>query len=59
MTEADYGYLFCWAENIARRQREPCSQPNKRDNHYQALLWIQSILRDYVFNFNLFSGTAL
>ena len=24
MTEADYGYLFCWAENIAGRQREPC-----------------------------------
>ena len=24
MTEADYGYLFCWAENIAGHQREPC-----------------------------------
>ena len=24
MNEADYGYLFCWAENIAGRQREPC-----------------------------------
>ena len=24
MTEADYVYLFCWAENIAGRQREPC-----------------------------------
>ena len=24
MTEADYGYLYCWAENIAGSQREPC-----------------------------------
>lgn len=24
MTEADYGYLFCWAENAAGLQREPC-----------------------------------
>ena len=24
MTEADYGYLYCWAENLAGYQREPC-----------------------------------
>lgn len=24
MTEADYGYLYCWAENLAGPQREPC-----------------------------------
>ena len=24
MTEADYGYLYCWAENIAGYQKDPC-----------------------------------
>ena len=24
MTEADYGYLYCWAENFAGYQSEPC-----------------------------------
>ena len=24
MTEADYGYLYCWAENLAGNQAEPC-----------------------------------
>ena len=45
MTEADYGYLFCWAENIAGHQREPCSQPDKRDNHDRALIWFNQFCK--------------
>ena len=47
MTEADYGFLYCWAENMAGYQREPCRYGIEHNNRYYIILPIDGALFTY------------